>query len=217
MSESTENREDQHTSDVAGAEAGNDDDPSHSGSDRPAEETTLADDDVETSQATEIPGDYEAAQYQVELEKNEAELARIRDLHLRLTAEFANYRRRTEKERSVTWTRAQGDLVGHLLDAVDDLERVGGLDAEGTSTAAVLEGIELVADKFSKALAGSGVEVLDPVRGTPFDPNVMEAMMLVPTESEEEDDQVDAVFQKGYVIGDDLLIRPVRVSVLKHG
>ena len=78
-----------------------------------------------------------------------------------------------------------------------------------------MEGIDLVERKFVRMLADAGVEVLDPV-GARFDPESMEAMMRVPAESEDDDDRVAQVFQKGYVL-DGNLIRPARVSVYKHG
>ena len=59
----------------------------------------------------------------------------------------------------------------------------------------------------------AGVEVVDPA-GEPFDPNTMEAMMRAPTESEEDDDTVAMVFQRGYTLKG-LLVRPARVSVFK--
>lgn len=152
----------------------------------------------------------------------EAELARLReefeglnDRHLRLAAEFNNYRRRVEAERLDLWARAQADLVGRLLDVLDDLQRVAGLDLDNATVEAIMEGIDLVDRKFMRVLQDAGAEVIDPV-GEPFDPETMEAMMRVPTEEEEEDDIVDQVFLKGYGLKGQL-IRPARVSVRKYG
>jgi molecular chaperone GrpE len=143
------------------------------------------------------------------------ELEGLNDRHLRLAAEFTNYRRRVERERADLWGRAQGEIVGKLLDVLDDLQRVAGLDLGNATVEAIMGGIDLVDRKFERILADAGVEVLDPA-GERFDPQSMEAMMRVPTESEEEDDRVAMVFQKGYALKGQLL-RPARVSVLKLG
>jgi molecular chaperone GrpE len=142
------------------------------------------------------------------------ELSALTDRHLRLAAEFNNYRRRVEQERRETWTRAQADLVGRLLDVVDDLQRVAQLDLSNTTADAIMEGIDLVERKFGRVLEDAGVEVIDPV-GEAFDPEKMEAMMRVPAETEEDDDAVSQVFQKGYAFKGQL-VRPARVSVHKR-
>ncbi len=144
----------------------------------------------------------------------EAERDRLRDQHLRLAADFDNFRKRTEERLRQRWSRAQADLVGRFLDPLDDLRRVTALEPESTaSVEAIVEGVDLVERKFFRALEEAGVEVVDP-EGEGFDPNTMEAMMRVPTESEEEDDTVASVFQRGYTLKG-LLIRPARVSVFK--
>jgi molecular chaperone GrpE len=143
------------------------------------------------------------------------ELASLNDRYLRLAAEFTNYRRRVEQERTETWGRAQGDLVSKFLGALDDLQRVAGLDLGNATVEGIMEGIDLVDRKFERILAEAGVEVVDPA-GERFDPETMEAMMRVPAGTEEEDDHVAQVFQKGYTLRGQLL-RPARVSVLKLG
>lgn len=149
-----------------------------------------------------------------ELDHLEEEFAGLKDRHLRLAADFENYRRRAENEMTESWVRAQADLVRRLLDALDDLQRVSDLDPDETTVDAVVEGVELVERKLLQAMKEAGVEVLVP-EGEPFDPEVMEAMMRVPTDSEGEDDRVDQVFQKGYTFKGHL-VRPARVSVLKY-
>ena len=80
---------------------------------------------------------------------------------------------------------------------------------------ALIEGVDLVERKFRQALEASGVELIDPV-GEAFDPNLMEAMLGVPTENPEDDQKVQEVFQKGYLFKGNL-VRPARVVVFKHG
>jgi len=139
----------------------------------------------------------------------------LNDRHLRLAAEFNNYRRRVEAERLDVWGRAQAEVVRKFIDVLDDLQRVAGLDLGNATVEGIMEGIDLVERKFVRMLADAGVEVVDPV-GERFDPEAMEAMMRVPAESEDDDDRVAQVFQKGYML-DGNLIRPARVSVYKHG
>lgn len=144
----------------------------------------------------------------------EAERDHIKDQHLRLAADFDNYRKRTEDRMRLGWNRAQADLVGRLLDPLDDLRRVTALEPETTASVdAIVEGVDLVERKFFRALEEAGVEIVDP-EGEHFDPNTMEAMMRMPTDEEEADDTVAQVFQRGYTMKG-ILIRPARVSVFK--
>ena len=138
----------------------------------------------------------------------------VTDRHLRLAAEFNNFRRRTEQERLEAWSRAQSDLAAKFLDLLDDLQRVAGLDLSNATVETIMEGIDLVERKFSRVLTDAGIEAIDPL-GEAFDPERMEAVMRVPAESDEDDDKVAAVFQKGYSLKG-ILVRPARVSVHKH-
>ena len=78
-----------------------------------------------------------------------------------------------------------------------------------------MEGIDLVERKFVRVVEDSGVEMMDPV-GEVFDPELMEAMMRVPAESDDQVDTVAQVFQKGYSLKG-ILVRPARVSVYTQG
>ena len=148
---------------------------------------------------------------QSELESLRAEYETLNDRHLRLAAEFNNFRRRSEQERLSAWARAQADLVAKFLDVLDDLHRVADLDLSNATVEAIMEGIDLVERKFVRTLEDSQAVVIDPV-GDPFDPELMEAMMRVPAESDDQVDTVAQVFQKGYSL-QGVLVRPARVSV----
>jgi molecular chaperone GrpE len=139
----------------------------------------------------------------------------LNDRHLRLVAEFNNFKRRSEQERLSAWARAQADLVGRLVDVLDDLQRVADLDLQNATVEAIMEGIDLVERKFVRSLNDAGIETIEP-DGVAFDPERMEAMMRVPAESDEQVDQVAQVFQKGYALKGNL-IRPARVSVYTKG
>jgi molecular chaperone GrpE len=146
-----------------------------------------------------------------------SELSALNDRHLRLAAEYSNYRRRAENELTEAWGRAQADLLKRFLDVLDDLQRVSALDPtnEAVSVQSVVDGIDLVEKKFLRALEEARVETLEPAPGAPFDPASMEAVMRVPSDAPEHDDTVDQTFQKGYRFRNQL-VRPARVSVRKH-
>ena len=157
----------------------------------------------------------EAAPAQDEVARLRSEIEEVNDRHLRLAAEFNNYRRRSEQARLESWSRAQADLVTRFLDVLDDLHRVAELDLSNATVEAIMEGIDLVERKFMRVLEDAGVEVIDP-KDEPFDPERMEAMMRVPAESEQDEDTVAQVFAKGYTL-DGILVRPARVSVRTQG
>ncbi len=143
----------------------------------------------------------------------ERELEELSDRHLRLAAEFENYRKRTREELLSSGARAQASLVATLLDAFDDFHRVTELDEAGATLETVLEGVRMVERKLERALADAGVEWLDPA-GEAFDPERMEAVMRVPAADEDEDDTVEQVFQRGVLLKGHL-VRPARVTVRK--
>ena len=142
------------------------------------------------------------------------EVTALRERHLRLAAEFDNYRKRVERERSESWIRAQAQLIERLLEPIDDLQRITGQDVATTSSSALHEGVGLVERKLFRVLEAIGVEEIE-AEGRPFDPTIHEALTTVPTEDEGEDNSVAQVYQKGYRIKG-VLLRPARVVVRKH-
>jgi molecular chaperone GrpE len=181
-----------------------------------AEEPTMAASELSAEAAeaaaaeAEIAGDETAAT----LAELREEMESLTDRHLRLAAEFDNYRRRVERERAEYRVRAQADLVLPLLDLLDDLQRVSGLEVSGTTVESLLEGVGLIEKKFRRALEAEGLEPID-AAGEFFNPSTMEALMTVAAETPEEDDMVADIFQQGYRFKD-LLIRPARVRVKKY-
>lgn len=186
----------------------------------PGEDVTSADAEPETEPLESPSGASEAEEATDRGDATEPgdlrkEFDALNDRHLRLVAEFNNFRRRSEQERMSAWARAQADLVGKLLDVLDDLQRVADLDLSNASVEAIMEGIDLVERKFIRQLQEAGVEMVDPA-GEAFDPERMEAMMRVPPESDDQVDTVAQVFQKGYSLKG-TLVRPARVSVYTQG
>lgn len=142
------------------------------------------------------------------------ELQALNDRHLRLAAEFDNYRKRSQAELGSSGVRAQAALVQDLVEVLDDFHRVTSMNPEGATVESLLDGVAMVEQKLHRILEEAGLEALEP-ENQPFDPNEMEAMVRVPTDSPEEDDTVDQVLQTGFRFKG-RLVRPARVSVRKH-
>jgi len=145
------------------------------------------------------------------LRRLEQEAADWKDRCLRAAADLENFKKRAVRERTETAARAQGEVIARVLEVVDDLARVAGLDPAQTSAQALHEGMGLVEKKLLKVLEGAGVERVDP-GGQPFDPNLHEAVMTLPAPTEEADHTVATVLQPGYRLNGSLL-RPARVAV----
>jgi len=135
-----------------------------------------------------------------------------KDTYLRLAAEYDNFRKRTLKERTELWSKAQADLVQRLVDALDDLARFAHIEPSAETAKTIHEGVDLVERKIWKELEAAGVRRVDQV-GVPFDPSQHEAVTTAPASAPEEDHTVGAVLQAGYQLGG-ALIRPARVTVL---
>src|SRR5689334_10740084 len=143
----------------------------------------------------------------------EDDVADLKDKHLRLAAEYDNFRKRATKERTEVWSRAQADLVGRLVDALDDLARFAHVDPAQTDAKTIHDGVDMVERKIWKGLDAAGVTRVDQV-GVPFDPNLHEAVTTRPADHPAKDHTVGAVLQPGYQMGG-ALIRPARVVVLQ--
>jgi molecular chaperone GrpE len=140
----------------------------------------------------------------------ESQLEDERDRHLRLAAEYDNYRKRAARERSELSDRAQAALVLRLLDVLDDMDRLTS-DSASAPTESLRQAVELVDRKLRKELQAAGLERIDPV-GQPFDPSQHEAVSAVRPPSPERDHQVSSTFQAGYRFKGSL-VRPARVQV----
>lgn len=138
------------------------------------------------------------------------QLDETREQHLRLAAEFDNFRKRVARERVELSDRAQAALVTRLLDVLDDLDRLSA-GAGAASPEALREAAALVDKKLRKELEAAGLERIDPV-GQPFDPSIHEAVSTLRPESPEQDHLVSATFQSGYRYKGKL-VRPARVQV----
>lgn len=148
-----------------------------------------------------------------EISALKAELAQAREQTLRAAAEMQNMRRRAEQDVEKAHKFALEKFVGDLIPVADNLERaIDAANAAGADLASVVEGVELTLKALLDALKRHKVEQLNP-KGEPFDPQVHQAMTMVP-QPEAEPNSVLDVFQKGYTLNG-RLVRPAMVVVAK--
>ena len=120
-----------------------------------------------------------------------------RDAHLRVAAEFDNFRKRTVKEKEQSYGNGKADAVAKILPIYDNLERALN---QPTEDAAYKKGVEMTMNELVKIFTSLGVEIFGNV-GDAFDPNLHNAVMHI--DSEELGENVIAqVFQKGFKIGE---------------
>ena len=119
------------------------------------------------------------------------------DAHLRLAAEYDNFRKRTIKEKEASYGNGKADAVAKLLPVYDNLERALN---QPTEDAAYKKGVEMTMAELVKIFTGLGVEIFGEV-GDEFDPNIHNAVMHTEDESLGEN-TIAMVFQKGFKIGD---------------
>ncbi len=145
-----------------------------------------------------------------QLKVAQGEAADFRDRWMRVQAEFANARKRMDKQRTLTYQNATADLTAKILPAIDDFERAIGSVPTEVSENSWFEGIVLVQKKLLGILENIGVQSIESV-GQPFDPNFHEAIQQEPSD-EYESGIVARELQKGYQLGD-RVIRPSLVTV----
>ena len=138
---------------------------------------------------------------EAENEKLKKELSEKEDKFLRLLAEYDNFRKRSAKEKSDTYSLAQTDVIKELLPVLDNFERAKA--AANSSLEDYQKGIELIFGQFKAVLDKIGVESFGD-RGDEFDPNIHQAVSTVEDEDLGEN-QVSAVFSTGYRLGDKVI------------
>ena len=138
-----------------------------------------------------------AAEATPEIDPWEEKYNAERDAHLRVAAEFDNYRKRTLKEKEASYGNGKADAVAKMLPVYDNLERALN---QPTEDAAYKKGVEMTMNELIKIFTSLGVEVFGNV-GDEFDPNLHNAVMHI--DSEELGENVIAqVFQKGFKVGE---------------
>ena len=155
-----------------------------------AKKDTKKETPVEETEVTETPETPEVNPFE---EKYNLE----HDAHLRLAAEYDNFRKRTAKEKEQSYQNGKSDAVEKLLPVYDNLQRA--LNQE-TADAAFKKGVEMTMNELVKILNGLGVEIFGEV-GEEFDPNLHNAVMHTDDEALGEN-VISQVFQQGFKLGD---------------
>lgn len=137
----------------------------------------------------------------------EKELAASKEQLLRVTAEYANFRKRSEKEKQESFVFAKSETIKELLPVIDNLERA--LSSEQQDYDGLKKGVEMTFNSLMATLEKLGVEAYGK-SGEIFDPNLHNAVMHIEDENLKDGEIVD-VFQKGYKINDKI-IRPAMVK-----
>lgn len=169
------------------------------------------------SSETERPEDAkvmeeDSAKENAEMAKLSADLEELRQAMLRSQADFANYRKRIEKERFEDSKRATARVIEGLIPVIDGFEHALAAHRE-TEYENYRKGFELIYKQLLDNVTKLGVERIDPM-GKPFDPHLHQAMDRTET-TKEKDGTVLQVFQPGYVFHGRVL-RPAMVRVAVH-
>jgi molecular chaperone GrpE len=150
-----------------------------------------------------------------ELKRVETEVGELRDRLARRQADFENYRKRVERERTETYERVVAEISAKLLPVLDNLKRA--LDTEASLEAGesdefrhFLSGVDLIFKQLSGVIEALGVKPVLAV-GERFDPHIHEAVVSEATDEHEPDTVMEEII-RGYRLGDKL-IRPALVKV----
>ena len=163
--------------------------------------------EVETVDVEKLVAELAALKKEAEAEK--ARAAEMTDSARRLQAEFDNYRKRMNDNSRKVREDATAEVLVKVVPVLDTIaQALNMIDDEK-----VAGGVKMIGDEITKLLGSYGVVEIE-AEGKEFDPQLHEAIMQMPAETEEQKDTVKQVFQKGYKMGDKV-IRPARVIVNK--
>ena len=160
----------------------------------------------------EAPSQADFDALQAELDAWQAKASEYLDGWQRSRADFANYKKRIEREQELVYQNAAGSIIKRYLDVLDDLERALKNRPQAGEGAAWAEGIELIYRKLSTLLENEGVRAMQ-AEGEYFDPNLHEAI----TQEDNpglESGQIIEVIKQGYLLGDRVL-RPAQVRIAR--
>lgn len=165
----------------------------------------------ETETLADSEEENELSPIEKELKEAQTALADMTDKYLRLSAEFDNFRKRTNKEKAELILNGGEKAIVSLLPVVDDLERALSNMEKATDVAAVKEGTDLIYQKFMKTLAQNGVKPIE-TEQKELDTDFHEAIALVPAPQEEQKGKIIDCVQKGYLLNEKV-IRHAKVVV----
>ncbi len=139
-----------------------------------------------------------------QIEELGAKLSDLNDKHLRLQAEFDNYRKRTLNEKMALMKSGGEDVLTSLLPVMDNFERAIAAAANTEDAKAVKEGIDLIYNSFKDYLNKKGVKEIEAKEQT-FDTDYHEALTKIPAPSEDLKGKVVDVIEKGYMLNDKVI------------
>ena len=135
------------------------------------------------------------------------DLANEKDKHLRLFAEFENYKRRTSKERIDLFKTANQEVLLAILPVLDDFDRAI-IEIKKSEEEVLLKGVELIHDKLKSTLFSKGLEEVTVKAGDLFDADFAEAITQIPAPSPNLKGKIVDVLEKGYKLGDKIIRHP---------
>jgi len=139
-----------------------------------------------------------------EEDRLKGEIADCQNKHLRLYAEFDNFKRRTSKERLELLQVAGKDVIVDLLPVIDDFERALKSMETATDIEAVKEGIKLVHNKLKNTLMQKGLKEMESI-GTEFNADIHEGITNIPAPSPDMKGKVLDELEKGYYLNDKVI------------
>ena len=159
------------------------------------EETLVEDmDALEDAQVEEVS----------EVDELKIKLDEMEDKFLRVSAELANIVQRNRNERELIQKYRSQDLGKKLLPVIDNLERAITAEVTDEQSISLKKGVEMVLESLNVALKEEGIEEI-PAKGEQFDPNIHQAVQIVPVSEGVEADTIVEVLQKGYKLQDRVL------------
>lgn len=150
----------------------------------------------------------EIQQPELTVEEQLAEdLAKEKDKHLRLFAEFENYKKRTAKERLDLFKTANQEVLQAMLPVMDDFDRAM-TQIVKSEDEAIVKGVELIHEKLKNTLVSKGLEEVEIKAGDDFNADFAEAITQIPAPSDDLKGKIVDVVEKGYKLGDKIIRFP---------
>lgn len=165
----------------------------------------------EQDQPVEPGAPGEASELSSETEALQRERDELFDRLQRVSADYANYIKRSTQNLSDSIEFARGDLMKQLIPVLDHFENALGVEPASDDAKALRDGVKIVRDELLKVMQMAGVEKIDANVGDTFDPTIHEAMLRQPVEGVKAN-CVSMVFSPGYRFGKRTL-RPAKVAV----
>ncbi|WP_298392469.1 nucleotide exchange factor GrpE [Flavobacterium sp.] len=162
---------------------------------------------TEETPTDEVTPEVEAAEELTVEQKLEEDLAKEKDKHLRLFAEFENYKKRTSKERIELFRTANQEVLQALLPVLDDFDRAMAQISKSEDEV-LLKGVELIHEKLKSTLVSKGLDEVEIKAGDAFDADFAEAITQIPAPSADLKGKIVDVIEKGYKLGDKIIRFP---------